>query len=72
MRGRKLDSHFEQTGGIGLDLTALRGSLACKRSLNLGCDVNGDRHGCSLQPIPTVPRRTPLRQVAYKPLLAQS
>jgi len=68
MRGRKMDSLFEQTGGIGLDRTALRGSLACERSLNLGCDINGDRRRCSFPAIPTVPRRTPVRQAGrYKP-----
>ena len=60
-----MDRLFEQTGGIGLDLTALSGSLAGERRLNLGCDVNGDRHGSSFPAIPTVPRRTALRQASW-------
>ena len=44
---------FEQTGGIGLDLTALRGSLARQRRLNLGADVNGDNLiDAAFQPYP--------------------
>jgi hypothetical protein len=33
--GGGMDRLFEQTGGIGPDRTALRGSLECERSLNL-------------------------------------
>jgi hypothetical protein len=65
MRGGGMDRLFEQTGGIGLDLTGLSGSLARQRRFNLGGDVNSDGHGCTFPAIPTVPRRTPLHQAPW-------
>jgi hypothetical protein len=35
---------FEQACGIGFESAAMRSGLAGKRCLNLGPDINGDRH----------------------------
>jgi hypothetical protein len=59
MRDRKMYRFFEQARGMRLDCAAMRGSLTGKLGLNLGSDVNGDRHAAALlsSPAPTLPRR---------------
>src|SRR5664279_2291182 len=44
-----MDSLFEQTRGICLDRASVGGGLACELGLNLGRDVNGNRHVPSFQ-----------------------
>ena len=44
-----MGSLFEQARGICLDRAAVGGGLARELGLNLGCDVNGNRHVPSFQ-----------------------
>jgi hypothetical protein len=70
MRGPKMGSLFEQTGGIGIDADAMRGSLAGELGLNLGRDINGDRYaglpvfkkGSFFRAVPTLLHRPCRRQ----------
>lgn len=58
--GGRTDSLFEQTRGVSFDFTVVGGSPPCQLGLNLGCNLNGDRHARSFQAI--------LRYPAYSTL----
>jgi len=52
-RGRRMNRLFRQARGISLNRTALSGGLTNELGLNLGRDVNSDRHaGVLLRPMP--------------------